>query len=132
VSDQQRPTPDQIMAEFERMRSEAEANLKKYEEVSAELGADSIEVISEDGLLSVKLDANGKVDEIRINEAAMRFRHALGPATVALIRRAREAYALKTAEMARRLIGDKIDVDAVLSQYLPKDGQGPGQTPFSR
>ncbi|GAA2291050.1 hypothetical protein GCM10009853_053500 [Glycomyces scopariae] len=129
MSDQARPTPDQIMAEFERMRSEAEATLRKYEEVSAELGADAIEVVSEDGLLSVRLDANGKVDAIVINEGAMRFRQSLGPATVALIRRAREAYAAKTAEMARRLIGDKIDVDAVLAQYLPKDGQGPGRTP---
>jgi DNA-binding protein YbaB len=122
-----RPTPEQIMAEFERMRSEAEATLRRYEEVSAELGADAVEVFSEDGLLRVKLDPNGKVDEIGVNEAAMRYRQSLGPAMVALIRQARDEYALKAAEMARRLIGDKIDVDAILSQYLPRDGQGPGR-----
>ncbi|RRS02168.1 YbaB/EbfC family nucleoid-associated protein [Glycomyces terrestris] len=125
-----RPTPEQIMAEFERMRSEAEATLEKYKEVSAELGADAVEVVSEDGLLTVRLDPNGKVDAIVVNEAAMRYRQSLGPAMVALIRQARDAYALKSAEMARRLLGDKIDVDAILSQYLPKDGQGPGRTGF--
>ncbi len=125
----QRPTPEQIMAEFERMRSEAEATLRRYEEVSAEFGADAVEVFSEDGLLRVKLDANGKVDEIGVNEAAMRYRQSLGPSIVALIRQARDEYALKAADMARRLIGDKIDVDAILSQYLPKNGQGPGPRP---
>lgn len=125
-----RPTPEQIMAEFERMRSEAEATLRRYEEVSAELGADAVEVFSEDGLLRVKLDPNGKVAEIGVNEAAMRYRQSLGPAMVALIRQARDEYALKAAEMARRLLGDKIDVDAILSQYLPKNNQGPGRPGF--
>ncbi|PRY61252.1 MULTISPECIES: YbaB/EbfC family nucleoid-associated protein [Glycomyces] len=119
MSDGQRLTPEQIMEQFERMRSEAEATLARYEEVSAEFGADAVEVASDDGLLHVKLDANGKVDEITVNEAAMRYRQSLGPNLVALIRQARDEYALKSAEMARRLLGDRMDVDAILGRYLP-------------
>jgi DNA-binding protein YbaB len=115
----QRLTPEQIMEQFEKMRSEAEATLAKYEEVSAEFGADAVEAVSEDGLLRVRLDANGKVDEITVNEAAMRYRQSLGPNIIALIREARDEYALKAADMARRLLGDRMDVDAILGQYLP-------------
>jgi len=114
-----RPSPEQIMAQFAQIKAEAEATVQKYEDLSAEFGVDAVEVHSEDGLLRVKLDANGQVEEIGVNEAAMRFRQSLGPSMVGLIATAREEYALKTTEMARRMIGDKLDVDAILNQFRP-------------
>ena len=118
-----RPTPQQMMEQLAQMQRDAEATLRKYDELSAEFGADAVEVFSDDGLLRVKLDRDGVVDEIEVNEAAMRFRQSLGPAMVALIAQARADYALKSAEMARQMLGDRIDVDAILSQYLPRDGR---------
>lgn len=124
-----RPTPEQMLEQLAQMQRDAEATLRKFDELSAEFGADAVEVVSDDGLLRVRLDKSGAVDEIEINEAAMRFRQSLGPAMVALIKQARNEFALKSAEMARRMLGDRMDVDAILSQYLPpehRDGR-PGQ-----
>jgi DNA-binding protein YbaB len=124
-----RPSPEQMLEQLAQMQRDAEATLRKYDELSAEFGADAVEVFSDDGLLRVKLDGNGAVDEIEVNEAAMRFRQSLGPSMVALIAQARSEYALKSAEMARRMLGGRIDVDSILSQYLPREGRDerPGQ-----
>jgi DNA-binding protein YbaB len=124
VSDAERPTPEQMLERLAQMQRDAEATLRRYDELSAEFGADAVEVRSDDGLLRVKLDRNGAVDEIEVGEAAMRFRQSLGAAMVALIAQARSEYALKSAEMARRMLGGRIDVDAILSPYLPREDPG--------
>jgi DNA-binding protein YbaB len=116
-----RPTPQEIMAEFEQLKAQAEATVRRFQDMDAELGG-GVEVHSEDGLLRVKLDANGNVDEIGINEAAMRNRQTLGYAMVALIAEARMEHTQRQAEMARRMIGDKFDIDAIMAQYAPKGG----------
>jgi len=119
-----RPTPEQVMEQLAQMQRDAEETIRKYDELSAEFGTDAVEVFSDDGMLRVKLDKNGAVDEVGINEAVMRFKQSLGPSIVALMAQARAEYALKSAEMARRMLGDKIDVDAILSRYLPRGGSG--------
>jgi DNA-binding protein YbaB len=110
------------MAEFEQIKAQAEATVKRFEQMSAEVGADAVEMYSEDRLLRVRLDANGNVEEIAIEELAMRNKQMLGRMMVALIAEARVEHAERQAEMARRMIGDKFDIDAIMSRFAPKDG----------
>jgi DNA-binding protein YbaB len=109
-----------MLERLERMRTDAEATLRKYEELSAELGADAVEVHSDDGLILVRLDKNGRVDDIRIDEMAMRHRQTLGPIIVSLIEEATATYGLKMAEMAQELAGDKIDVAGMIDRQMPE------------
>lgn len=112
--------PEAMMQRLEQMKAEAEATLAKYEELAAEAGTDAIEVFTEDGLLRVKLDADGKVAEIGIDEHAMRMRQSLGPAIIALIEEAKATYGMKMAAMAQALVGDKIDVMGLVTRNMPE------------
>jgi DNA-binding protein YbaB len=116
-----RPDPQEMMARLERMQAEAEETIRRFDEMSAQLGADAVEVCSEDGLVRVKLDSEGRVDEINIDERAMRQRQTLGPVIIDLIREATAAYGLKMAELAQAIAGDKIDVNAMMRRYMPDD-----------
>lgn len=112
--------PEAMMRRLEQMKAEAEATLAKYEELAAEAGTDAIEVYTEDGLLRVKLDADGKVAEIGIDEHAMRMRQSLGPTIIALIEEAKATYGMKMATMAQTLVGDKIDVMGLVTRNMPE------------
>ncbi|WP_100448887.1 YbaB/EbfC family nucleoid-associated protein [Glycomyces xiaoerkulensis] len=115
------PDPNEMLERLQRMQSEAEETLRRFDEMNSELGADAVEVFSEDGLVRVKLDANGRVDEVGIDEAAMRQRQTLGNTIVELIREASATYGLRMAEMAQSLAGDKVDVSAIMDRYMPQD-----------
>jgi DNA-binding protein YbaB len=112
--------PEAMMQRLEQMRAEAEATLAKYEELAAEAGADAVEVFTEDGLVRVKLDGDGKVAEIGIDEQAMRMRQSLGPTIIALISEAKATYGMKMATMAQALVGDKIDVMGMVTRSMPE------------
>jgi DNA-binding protein YbaB len=117
-----RPDPAEAVAEFERLKAEAEATVRRFDEMAAEFGTDAVEVYSEDRLLRVTLDANGNVDRIGVEEAAMRSRQTLGRAMVLLIAEARAEHQRRTTEMARRMLGDRFDLDAIMARYTPKQG----------
>lgn len=108
-----------MMARLERMREQAEATLARFDDMKAQLGAEAVEVYSEDGLLKVKLDGEGNVAEIRIDEYAMRMRQSLGPAIVALIGEAKATFGVKSAELAQAVVGDRFDLMGMLSQHMP-------------
>lgn len=116
-----RPDPQEMLARLERMQAEAEETIRRFDEMSAQLGADAVEVYSEDGLVRVKLDSDGRIDEIHIEEHAMRQRQTLAPTIIALIREATAAYGLKMAELAQAVAGDKIDVEGMMRRYMPDD-----------
>lgn len=115
-----RPSPEEVVAEFERLKAETEATTRRFDEMAAEFGTDAVEVYSEDRQLRVKLDANGNVDEIGIEETAMRGRQTLGRAMVLLIAEARAEHQRRTTEMARRMLGDRFDLDAIMARYTPR------------
>lgn len=112
------PSPEEAMRQFEQIRAEAEATQRKHEELSAQFGLDSIEAFSPDGLVCVKLDAQGRVDKVVIEEAGMRHRQALGQIVKAVAEEAMEMYAVKAADFAQALIGDKIDVQGIVGRYM--------------
>ncbi|WP_112141195.1 YbaB/EbfC family nucleoid-associated protein [Glycomyces dulcitolivorans] len=121
MSDRERPTdPESMMRRLEQMQAEAEAMLAKFNDLSEQLGADAVEVFSEDGRIRVKLDAEGKVAEIGIDEYAMRMRQSLSPTIMALIQEASATHALKMAQMAQSLVGDKIDVMGMVNRDMPE------------
>jgi DNA-binding protein YbaB len=121
MSDRERPTdPESMMRRLEQMQAEAEAMLAKFNHLSEQLGADAVEVFSEDGRIRVKLDAEGKVAEIGIDEYAMRMRQSLSPTIMALIQEASATHALKMAQMAQSLVGDKIDVMGMVNRDMPE------------
>lgn len=120
MSDQQgRPDPAAMMARLDQMREQAQATLARFDEMKAKLGAEAVEVYSEDGLLKVKLDGEGNVAEIRIDEYAMRMRQSLGPAIIALIGEAKATFGVKSAELAQAVVGDQFDVMGMLSRDMP-------------
>ncbi|MFB9658530.1 YbaB/EbfC family nucleoid-associated protein [Glycomyces mayteni] len=120
MSDRERPTdPEAMMRRLEQMQAEAESMLAKFNELSEQLGAEAVEVFSEDGRVRVKLDADGKVAEIGIDEYAMRARQSLAPTITALIQEATATHALKMAQMAQALVGDKIDVMGMINRDMP-------------
>ena len=100
-----RPNPQDMMARLEEIQRQAETTLRRFEELQEQLGDQQVEVFSEDGRLSVKLDKDGKVSQIRIDESVMRMRQTLGPAIVALIGEAQEVHAEKSAELAKEFLG---------------------------
>jgi DNA-binding protein YbaB len=112
--------PEAMLQRLEQMKAEAEATLAKYEELSAAAGADAVEVVSEDGLVRVKLNADGKVVEIGIDEYAMRQKQSLSPTIIALINEAKATYGMKMAAMAQQLVGDKIDVMGMVTRNMPE------------
>ncbi len=114
-----RPDPEVMFARLETMRAEAEATLARFEEMKIKLEADAVEVVSEDGLVKVKLDGEGKVAEIRIDEHAMRMRQSLSPTIIALIDEANAAFALKSAEMAQAVVGDQFDIMGMVTREMP-------------
>ncbi|WP_205326020.1 YbaB/EbfC family nucleoid-associated protein [Glycomyces sp. YM15] len=120
MSDRSRPNPEEMFARIEQMQRDAEETLRKYEEMQAQMGADPIEVYSEDGLLRVELDAEGKVAEIGIDEMAMRRRQSLAPMIIALLDEAAALHSVKMAEMAQALAGDKMDVMGMVRGSLPE------------
>lgn len=119
----ERRDPQEMLERLEQMKEEAEATIRKYEEMSADLGADAVEVVSEDGLVRVKLDADGNVDHIGIDEQAMRQRQSLGPSIMDLIQEAKATYGLKMADLAQALVGDKMDVMAMVTRDMPEHMQ---------
>ncbi|MCC3763911.1 YbaB/EbfC family nucleoid-associated protein [Glycomyces sp. TRM65418] len=112
--------PEEMFRRLEQMQAEAEATLEKYQRLSEEMGADQVEVVSEDGYIRVRLDAEGKVAEIGIDEYAMRMRQSLGPMIVAVIEQAKAEYGVKMTEMAQALLGDRMDVRGIVRDSLPE------------
>ncbi|THV34381.1 YbaB/EbfC family nucleoid-associated protein [Glycomyces buryatensis] len=112
-----RPSPEAAMAKLEQMRLDAEETLRKYEELQEQAGANAVETSSDDGLVRVKLDGDGQVAEINIDEYAMRQRQTLSYTIVELIERAQTEHAEKMAEMAQAMIGDKVDLAAIIEQH---------------
>lgn len=117
-----RPTdPQEMLARLERMQREAEETLSKYEELRVQMDADAVEAYSEDGLIRVKLDSEGQVAEIDIDETAMRRRQTLSMTIRAVIDEAVATHALKMADMAQALLGDKMDVMGLVTQNIPAE-----------
>ncbi|MFG3342552.1 YbaB/EbfC family nucleoid-associated protein [Glycomyces sp. NPDC048151] len=112
--------PQEMMRRLEQMQADAEQMMERYNRLADEMGADRIEVVSDDGLLRVKLDAEGKVAEIGIDEYAMRMRQSLGPAIIMLIEQAKAEYGVKMTEMAQSLLGDRMDVMGMVRDTLPE------------
>jgi DNA-binding protein YbaB len=102
----QRPDPHEMMARLEAMQRQAEETLRQYEGMQEQINAADIEVFSEDGLISVKLDGNGRIDKIKIDEYAMRRRQSIAPTIIALVDQARVAHAETAAEIARQFLGN--------------------------
>jgi DNA-binding protein YbaB len=115
------PDPAEAMRQFEQIKADAEATKRRYDELSAELGLATVEAFSDDGLVRVRLDANGRVDKVVIDELGMRHRQALGHIVKAVAEEAKAMYAIKAAEMAQALVGDKIDVQGIVGRYMPDD-----------
>ncbi|NUQ88599.1 MULTISPECIES: YbaB/EbfC family nucleoid-associated protein [Glycomyces] len=120
MSDQRPTDPEAMMRRLEQMQAEAESMLAKFNELSERLGADAVEVFSEDGRIRVKLDAEGKVAEIGIDESSMRQHQSLSPTIMALIQEATATHAVKMAQMAQSLVGDKIDVMGIVNRDMPE------------
>lgn len=116
----ERPSPQEMLDRLARMQADAEATLEKYNRLAEELGTADVEAFSEDGRIRVKLDGDGKVVEIGIDETAMRFRQTLGATIMSVIEEAKAAYGVKMAEMAQALVGDRIDVMGVVRGSLPE------------
>ncbi|THV30101.1 YbaB/EbfC family nucleoid-associated protein [Glycomyces paridis] len=121
MSDQSLPSPEEAMRQFEQIRADAEATKRRHEELSAEYGLGSVEAYSEDGTVGVRLDAQGRVDKVVIDEMGMRHRQALGYIVKAVAEEAMAMHAVKAAEMAQALLGDKIDVQGIVSRYMPDE-----------
>jgi DNA-binding protein YbaB len=115
-----RRDPQEMLARLERMQADAEEMLAKYNRLAEEMGTTDVEVFSEDGRIRVKLDSEGKVAEIGIDETAMRFRQTLGPMVMAVIEEAKAAYGVKMTEMAQAFLGDRIDVRGIVRDSLPE------------
>jgi DNA-binding protein YbaB len=116
----ERPDPNQMMARLEAMQRQAEETLRRYEGMQEEISAANIEVFSDDGLVSVKLDGNGRISEIKIDEYAMRRRQSLAPTIIALVDQARVAHAEKSAELARQFLGADPALAAMLDRIAPE------------
>jgi DNA-binding protein YbaB len=120
VSDRSsRRSPQELLARIEEMQRDAEAAIARYEALQAESGLDSVEADSEDGSVRIRLDAEGRVADIELHDAAMRYGTNLGRIVVAVIKEAKAIHTEKIARMTQRLLGDKIDTQAILSQYRP-------------
>lgn len=116
----QRPNPNEMMARLEAMQRQAEETLRRYEGMQEQISAANIEVFSEDGLVCVKLDGNGGVAEIKIDEYAMRRRQSLAPTIIALVAQARIAHAEKSAELARQFLSADPALTALLDRISPE------------
>jgi DNA-binding protein YbaB len=113
--------PQEMLRRLEQMQADAEQMMARYDRLADEMGATEIEVVSEDGLLRVKLDAEGKVAQIGIDEYAMRMRQSLAPSIMMLIEQAKAEYGVKMTEMAQSLLGDRMDVMGMVRSTLPED-----------
>ena len=120
MSDQNRD-PQEMLRRLEQMRVDAEQMMERYDRLSEEMGASAVEAVSEDGYLRVKLDSEGRVAEIGIDEYAMRMRQSLAPAIIALIEQAKIEYGVKMTEMAQSLLGDRMDVMGIVRGTLPEN-----------
>lgn len=115
------PPHEEAMRQFEQIRVNAEATKRRYDELSAEYGLGSVEAFSDDGTVCVRLDANGRIDKVVIDEMGMRHRQALGHIIKAVAEDALAMHAVKAAEMAQALVGDKIDVQGIVGRYMSDD-----------
>jgi DNA-binding protein YbaB len=112
--------PQEMLRRLEQMQADAEQMIERYNRLSDEMGANAVEVVSDDGLLRVKLDSDGKVAQIGIDEYAMRARQSLAPAIMALIEQAKAEYGVKMTAMAQSLMGDRMDVKGMVRSTLPE------------
>ena len=120
MSDQFRD-PEAMLARLEEIKNQAESTLAKYDRLQEELGTDSVEAWSEDGLIRVQLDAGGRIEKIDINEAAMRYRQTLAMNIKATVDEAVATYAVKAAEMAQALVGDTMNVMEMVNRHMPEE-----------
>jgi DNA-binding protein YbaB len=115
----QRPDPHEMMARLEAMQSQAEDTLRRFEGMQEEMGAANVEVLSEDGLVAVRLDGNGRVKEIKIDEYAMRRRQTLAPVIIALVEQARAIHAERSAAIAEQFLRADPALSALLDRIAP-------------
>ena len=115
-----RPDPHEMMARLEAMQRQAEETVRRFEGMQEQMSAANVEVFSDDGLVGVRLDGNGRVEEIKIDEYAMRKRQSLAPVIIALVDQARVAYAEKSAELARQFLNADPALSALLDRISPE------------
>lgn len=111
--------PQAMLAWVEQLERQTGQTLAKYQELQAEFGSDRVEVHSEDGLISVALDSEGRIDEVELHEYALRYGHALGEHIRFTIGQAKLQHSERAAQLAQQLLGDKFDVQSILNQYRP-------------
>jgi DNA-binding protein YbaB len=112
------PDLDEMLTRLDQMQRDAEQTLAKFEELHADM--EEVEAVSEDGLIRVRLDADGQVVHIGIDERAMHSRQTLGRAVLAVVAEANAAYGVQMAEMAQALNGGAIDVMGMLNRHMPE------------
>lgn len=112
--------PQAMFAKLEQLRSEAEETLRQFEEFRNALTNSAVEAVSQDGLVTVRLDADGQVAAIDIHDAALRHRSGLARIIRATIEEATATYAIKAAELVQPMTAN-LDVTEFVSQLMPTD-----------
>ncbi|WP_025272260.1 YbaB/EbfC family nucleoid-associated protein [Haloglycomyces albus] len=115
-----RPSPEEAMRKLEEIRQSAEDTIAAFAGFEAELDNAGVEATSDDGMITVRLNAEGKIDAIELDDGALRRRGALGEMVKNVIEEAKAKYALKVAEMTQRLSGT-IDVMGMVNSQIPSD-----------
>ncbi|MFC4336871.1 YbaB/EbfC family nucleoid-associated protein [Salininema proteolyticum] len=115
-----RPSPEEAMRKLEEIHQAAESTLAAFEEFDAEMAEAAVEAVSEDGMVRVRLDSEGSIEAIDIQDGALRRRGALADTIRQVIDEAKAKYALKVTDMAQRLQGG-IDIAGMVERQIPSD-----------
>ncbi len=108
------------MQHMEEIRQNAEQTLTTYLEVQEELGAEVTEVQSDDGTITVTLDANGDLATLSIADEIMRLKGNLTPKIIAVVEEAFATHALRQADIAQRMF-DNLDLSTATASGLSSE-----------
>ncbi|WP_025272265.1 YbaB/EbfC family nucleoid-associated protein [Haloglycomyces albus] len=115
-----RRNPEEVFARLEELQQKTEADLRRIQDVEAEMGNTETTAVSENGMVTVTLNAQGRVHNIELRDDSMRLKGNLPPLILSTIHEAQATYSLKMAEMAQQALPG-IDVVGQVSQYMGSD-----------
>ncbi|WP_026923963.1 YbaB/EbfC family nucleoid-associated protein [Glycomyces arizonensis] len=104
-------TPEAVFADLERLLERTEDRLATLEAAEDEVLATPVSVTSDDGMVTVALDTDGRLDRVALEPRAVRLRGTLPQIVLDTLERARLQYAELAQEAARRALPG-LNVDA--------------------
>ncbi|MFC4337130.1 YbaB/EbfC family nucleoid-associated protein [Salininema proteolyticum] len=108
--------PEEMLAKLDKMQRQAEETLSKFEEFQSSLGDADVSITSDNGMVTVELDGEGRLSGLELAPDATRLKGNLAPLILQTIHDAQATFGEKMTQTVEQMLPD-LDINGIMSQF---------------